>query len=86
MFYDTEYNNKNAQLIFTTHDVSLLEADLLRRDQIWLAEKDSFGVSTLTALNEYKTEDGKGVRNDEAISKNYLRGKYGAIPVISGLN
>jgi AAA15 family ATPase/GTPase len=86
LFYDTEYNNKNAQLIFTTHDVSLLEAGVLRRDQIWLAEKNSFGVSTLTALNEYKTEDGKGVRNDEAISKNYLRGKYGAIPVISGLN
>jgi hypothetical protein len=86
LFYDSKINPQNAQLIFTTHDIALLEANLLRRDQIWLAEKDSMGISTLTPLNEFKSEDGKGIRNDEAIAKNYLKGKYGAVPVISGLN
>ncbi len=86
LFYSKEYNKKNAQLIFTTHDISLLEANILRRDQVWFAEKNSYGVSSLTSLNEYKTEDGKGVRNDEAIAKNYLKGKYGAIPIIASLD
>jgi uncharacterized protein len=83
LFYNPKINTKNAQLVFTTHDIALLEADLLRRDQIWLAEKDSYGASTLTPLNEFKSSDGKGIRNDEAISKNYLKGKYGAVPILS---
>lgn len=84
LFYSQEGNPNNAQLVFTTHDSSLMESDLLRRDQIWLAEKDEFGVSHLTPLNEFKSEEGKGVRNDEAIGKNYLKGKYGAVPVLTG--
>jgi AAA15 family ATPase/GTPase len=86
LFYNKKENPKNAQLIFTTHDVSLLDANLFRRDQIWFTEKDQFGVSNLFPLNEFKTEEGKGIRNDEAIAKNYLNGKYGAIPILAGFD
>lgn len=77
MFHDTETNRANAQLIFTTHDTNLLDKALLRRDQIWLTEKDRRGCSHLHSLVEYK------VRNDASYEKDYLRGKYGAIPFIN---
>lgn len=86
LFHDSEMNPKNAQLIFSTHNTHLMSADILRRDQFWLAEKDSYGVTRITPLNEFKSVSGKSVRNNEAIEKNYLEGKYGAVPVISGLN
>jgi AAA15 family ATPase/GTPase len=82
MFYNRQLNPKNAQIVFTTHDISLLDANLLRRDQVWFTEKDRYGVSRLFSLSEYRLQDGKGVRNDEAFAKNYLQGKYGAIPII----
>ncbi len=77
MFHTTESNKANAQLIFTTHDTNLLDKTVLRRDQIWVAEKDLQGRSHLTSLVEYK------VRNDASYEKEYLRGKYGAIPFIN---
>ncbi|MFW0909594.1 AAA family ATPase [Bacillus altitudinis] len=77
MFNSTK-NNK-AQLIFNTHDSSLLSNEIFRRDQIWFAQKDNLGCSNLRSLVEYK------IRNDENYNKNYLRGKYGAIPYISNL-
>jgi uncharacterized protein len=79
MFNSPETNPKNAQLIFTTHDTNLLDADLLRRDQIWFLEKDDFEASHLHSLVEYK------VRNDASFEKDYMRGKYGAIPFIGGV-
>ncbi len=82
MFYNPHLNPKNAQIIFTTHDISLLDANLLRRDQIWFTEKDQYGVSKLFSLSEFKVLNGKGVRNDEAFAKNYLQGKYGAVPIL----
>lgn len=69
--------NKKSQLIFTTHDTNLLSADLLRRDQIDFVEKDRYGASHLYTLVEIK-----GVRNDASFEKDYIQGKYGAIPFL----
>lgn len=72
-------NEKNAQLIFTTHDTTLLDTDLLRRDQIWFVEKDGDQSSHLYSLLEYSP------RKDEALERGYLKGRYGAIPFIGDL-
>ena len=77
LFNSTITNPYNAQLIFVTHDTGLLKADLLRRDQICFVEKDRFGVSSLKTLVEFK-----GVRNDASFEKDYLEGKYGAVPFL----
>jgi len=69
--------NKSAQLIFTTHDTNLLSSELLRRDQIDFVEKDKYGASHLYTLVEIK-----GVRNDASFEKDYIQGKYGAIPFL----
>lgn len=69
--------NKKSQLIFTTHDTNLLSSDLLRRDQIDFVEKDKYGASHLYTLVEIK-----GVRNDSSFEKDYIQGKYGAIPFL----
>ena len=69
--------NQGAQLIFTTHDTNLLSADILRRDQIDFVEKDRYGASHLYTLVEIK-----GVRNDASFEKDYIQGKYGAIPFL----
>jgi uncharacterized protein len=69
--------NKKAQLIFTTHDTNLLSPELLRRDQIDFVEKDKYGASHLYTLVEIK-----GVRNDATFEKDYIQGKYGAIPFL----
>lgn len=70
-------SNKGSQLIFITHDTNLLSADLLRRDQIDFVEKDRYGASHLYTLVEIK-----GVRNDASFEKDYIQGKYGAIPFL----
>lgn len=75
LFHDPEANTKNAQLVFATHDVLLLEPDTFRRDQVWFAEKGRSGATRLSALAEFN-----GVRDDEAYRLAYLRGKYGAVP------
>lgn len=69
--------NKNSQLIFTTHDTNLLSSEILRRDQIDFVEKDKYGASHLYTLVEIK-----GVRNDASFEKDYVQGKYGAIPFL----
>ena len=73
--------NKTAQLCFVTHDTNLLDNDLLRRDQIYFAEKNQRGETSIYSLNEIK-----GVRNDSSLEKDYIKGKYGAIPYIRNLN
>ncbi len=70
-------NPKNAQLIFNTHDTNLLDADNFRRDQIWFTEKNRYGATSL-----YSLSDIKGVRKDDLLEKNYISGKYGAIPFL----
>ena len=67
--------NKSAQLIFTTHDISLMNRKQFRRDEIAFVEKDYMGVSSLYTLADIK------IRSDASFSKDYLAGKYGAIPV-----
>ncbi len=71
------FNQRSAQLICAVHDVSLLNKETFRRDQIWFIEKNQFGVSELFSLADFKTEK---VRNKSAFDKNYLDGKYGSIP------
>ena len=72
----SSYNDK-AQLIFTTHDISLLNNAQLRRDEIVFVDKNERGESVLYALSDLK------VREDASFSKDYLQGKYGAIPVLN---
>ena len=76
----------NAQLVFTTHDTWQLSNQLLRRDEIWFAEKDEEGVSTLYSLADFVDEDGTRIRKDESCEKNYLIGKYGAIPMLKTID
>lgn len=79
MIQDQTVNQNHAQLIFTTHDTGLLDLKLLRRDQIWFAEKDEKSMQTdIYALTEFSP------RKEENIAKGYLQGRYGAIPFIGG--
>ncbi|MFH0995007.1 MAG: AAA family ATPase [Pseudomonadota bacterium] len=66
-----------SQLLFATHDVLLMDQDLLRRDEMWVTERDRDGSSTLFSFSEYKD-----VRNDKDIRKSYLQGRLGGIPRI----
>ena len=72
--------SKRSQFIFTTHDTNLLDLELLRRDEIWFAEKDRSGASHLYSLAEFKP------RLDLKIEKGYLNGRFGAIPFIGDCN
>lgn len=72
--------NSKSQLIFSTHDTNLMDKNLFRRDQIWFVEKDNYGSSTIYSLVEYK------VRNDASFQKNYINGRYGAIPILGDFN
>lgn len=81
-FLDPKINKNHAQLIFTTHDAWQLSNNLLRRDEIWFTEKDEDGASTLYSLADFVDEDGDKIRKDENYEKNYLLGKYGAIPTL----
>ena len=73
LFYD---ENSTAQLIYTTHDTTLLDKKFFRRDQIWFVQKDEFGHSELTPLSDFK------IRSDASFEKDYLAGVYGGIPLI----
>ena len=79
-FLNPKINTNHAQLVFTTHDTWQLSNQLLRRDEIWFVEKDTRGLSTLYSLADFVDEDGARIRKDESYEKNYLLGKYGAIP------
>lgn len=67
---------KEPQVIFTTHDPTLLDRELLRRDQVWFTEKDRDGATKLYSLWDYK------VRTDENLQGRYLQGRYGAVPYV----
>lgn len=70
---------KRSQLIFSTHNTSLLKLDIFRRDQIWFTEMKSKGRAT----DMYSLAEIKNVRKDENICKGYITGKYGAIPMLN---
>jgi len=79
MFNNPEINKNNAQLIFTTHDTTLLDGEIFRPDQIWFTEKDN-SMTKLYSLFDFRP------REDESLQKGYLLGRYGAIPFINGLS
>jgi hypothetical protein len=83
LFNDPATNFRGAQLIFTTHDTNLignvLRQPLLRRDQVWLTEKDAEGATRLYPLTDYKP------RKEENLERGYLQGRYGAIPFLGDL-
>ena len=85
-FLNPEINKNHAQLVFTTHDTWQLSNQLLRRDEIWFVEKDIRGISTLYSLADFIDEDGSRIRKDESYEKNYLIGKYGAIPTLKSID
>lgn len=74
-----KYNRNKAQLIFTGHDVSLLDKDLFRRDQIWFVNKDQFGASEMYSLSDFNA---KTVRKDSAYDKKYLKNQFGSADTI----
>lgn len=79
LFHNKEININNAQLVYTTHDVTNLNKETFRRDEIWFAEKNDDGVSEIYSLSDYKVDNLK-IRNDATFNKDYLTGRYGAIP------
>ena len=85
-FLNPEINTKHAQLIFTTHDTWQLSNQLLRRDEVWFTEKDEQGISKLYSLADFVDESGARIRKDESYEKNYLIGKYGAIPTLRSID
>ena len=85
-FLNPKINTKHAQLIFTTHDTWQLSNQLLRRDEVWFTEKDEQGISKLYSLADFVDESGARIRKDESYEKNYLIGKYGAIPTLKSID
>lgn len=85
-FLNPEINTQQAQLVFTTHDAWQLSNRLLRRDEIYFTDKDAQGVSTLYSLADFIDDDGMRIRKDENYEKNYLTGKYGAIPSLKSID
>jgi len=71
--------NIESQLIVTTHESSLLDLNLLRRDEIWFVEKDLDGASNMYSLEQFKP------RHDKEVRKSYLQGRFGAIPFVSNV-
>jgi hypothetical protein len=80
LFQNKKVNNKNAQLVFISHDTNLLDRTLLRKDQIWFTEKDEQGVTELISLQDFTD-----VRQDTPYEKWYLAGKFGALPNLKSI-
>lgn len=80
IFRNKRINRNNAQLIFTTHDVNLLDQITTRKDQIWFTEKDKYGVSEIFSLSDFSD-----VREDTPFSKWYLNNKFGGVPSLQPL-
>ncbi len=79
LFNSKEFNKKNAQLIFNSHDTNLLSSGLFRRDQIWFTNKNKYGEAKLYSLADFKSDE---VRKNEPYEDNYIKGKYGAVPFL----
>ena len=74
-YLDSRSGKSRSQLLFTTHDVLLMDQNILRRDEMWIAEREQTGASTLRSFSEYKD-----VRFDKDVRKSYLQGRMGGIP------
>lgn len=77
--FNSPVNTRHAQLIFTTQDTNLLDNRLLRRDQIWFTEKNRQAATQLYSLIEFR------IRNDQVFERNYIQGRYGAIPFLGDI-
>ena len=82
MFGNMKKNKKGAQLIFTSHDLSTMNSEVFRRDEIWFVAKGKCQNSKLYSLVEFKNKKGESVRKDAKFDKQYLEGKYGADPYL----
>lgn len=78
LFSSQDWNPNNAQLIFVTHDVTIMRHAGLRRDQIWFCDKNRYGVSDLYCLAEIKSIS--KARKEDNLEKKYLEGRFGAVP------
>lgn len=85
LFMNHSTNPNGAQLIFTTHDTVQLNTKYIRRDQIWLTEKDKTESTDLYSLIEFRDSNGALNQNDASIAKEYINGRYGAIPYLNSL-
>jgi AAA15 family ATPase/GTPase len=86
LFNSASSNPNKAQLIFATHDSNLLSYGNYRRDQIYFIEKDQYGASDIYSLIEYREENGSKIRKDRSFEKDYIEGRYGAIPYIGDIS
>ncbi len=77
-YLSTCTHETRSQLLFTTHDVMLMDQDLFRRDEMWVAERTPSGSSTLVSFSDFKD-----VRRDKDVRRSYLQGRLGGIPCIS---
>ena len=77
MYLSSRTEDGRSQLLLTTHNVFLMDQDILRRDEIWITERHISGETSLSSFSEYKD-----VRNDKDIRKSYLQGRLGGIPHI----
>ena len=77
LFHDPKANPKNAQLIFTTHETTILTQEIFRRDQIWFCDKNREQASFLYPLSDFSPKKGK-----ENLELGYLSGRYGALPLV----
>ena len=82
LFSNPSINKTGAQLIFTSHDLSTMNRDTFRRDEIWFIAKGEDNASSLYSLVEFKTDDGRTERKDARYDKRYLEGRYGADPYL----
>ena len=82
IFSNMEKNKNGAQLIFTSHDLSTMNSEVFRRDEIWFVAKGNRQNSKLYSLVEFKNKKGESVRKDAKFDKQYLEGKYGADPYL----
>ena len=85
LYNNLEINKHGAQLIFTSHDLSTMNSEVFRRDEIWFVAKGNEQNSKLYSLVEFKNSDGSSVRKDAKFDKQYLEGKYGADPYLKKL-
>ena len=83
LFTNNTVNINNAQLIFTSHDVTTMKNDIFRRDEIWFAVKDTDGASAIYSLYEIRNEDGSRIKSSSPYDKQYMDGRYGADPYLS---
>jgi len=83
LFHNPKVNKNNSQLVFATHDTTLLDKKVFRKDQIWFSEKNKYGITEFYSVKDFN--DLKNVRSDIPFDKWYRTGKFGAVPNIKKL-